>query len=329
MMDSFPPAPSRASLIWNALFGLLLGGGAIALVLSRTDEREVGRRLAEADLGLALLAVVATLVGILSRGLRWHGLLSTVSSITRDRALAAYAVGNTTNMLAPARVGDLVRSRMAARRAGRTAAILASVAIERLLDLAILTVLFWCASLSLKDDRYRTIGIVLSLSVTLLFLLGGWVVMRARRRSSSGSRGRSGVVRFVAEHGGQFARGLDSVATDPGLVRAGLISSVFAWGASLLSVWAALGAAGVHVPLAGVILVEALFELAGALPSAPAFIGTLQAAAIAALTPFGISVETAVLFSVIYQASFVTGSVVAGVAGIIATTTAGARASTT
>ena len=295
----------------------MLGTVFLLLALSLTDETRVIERLGALDLQGALLVLCASIASIVVRGLRWRGLLSPMVTLGASEVMAAYAIANTTNMLAPARLGDLVRARLVARGRSRTATVLASVAVERFLDLSILTILLWVASIALREDRYRFLGIALAVGVTLVFLAGAWISLRlGPTQQESGSTPSGRILHHLFEHGRQFTEGLRSVSAGRRIWILGAAWSSLAWAASILAVGAALQVADIAVPIAAVILVEALFELAGALPSAPAFIGTIQAASIAALVPFGIPADAAVAFSLLYQAAFVSASVLMGAVGL-------------
>src|SRR5262249_28961836 len=82
-----------------------------------------------------------------------------------------------------------------------------------------------------------------------------------------------------------------------------IASSAGIWVLLAMSVWAALHAANLELPLVASWTVLALLGLGVSLPSTPGFVGVVQAAAVLALALFSIPHTDALSFSLLFHAS--------------------------
>lgn len=108
----------------------------LAVFLWNVDFAEVGRSLAEADPVLLAAAALIALFAYWLRALRWQFILLPVGRVSHLGVLLTTAVGYAALSLLPARMGDLIRPLLLARREKIPAsASLASVLTERVFDL--------------------------------------------------------------------------------------------------------------------------------------------------------------------------------------------------
>jgi hypothetical protein len=123
-----------------------LGLAAVLLVLFlRTlDFASVGRAIRAAHVGWLVAAVAANLIATpLFRSWRWGLLLKKAGRPSAYDLNSATSIGFAASTLLPARAGEIVRPVALARRAGLPVApCLASVALERLIDLVVCILLF-------------------------------------------------------------------------------------------------------------------------------------------------------------------------------------------
>ncbi|HET9939900.1 MAG TPA: lysylphosphatidylglycerol synthase transmembrane domain-containing protein, partial [Candidatus Eisenbacteria bacterium] len=177
------------------LFGLALSAAAIVMLGRSIDVGEAMRAMGRASIPWFLAANLLTIAVYWLRSLRWRSLLKPHASPTVGRLFRANMVGFLAINILPARLGELVRAFALARKERiSTAAVLGSVAVERILDLVFLGI-FWALSLLFaplppwfKWSGYATIAIAV--------VVGGgiWFLNAARGRSS---RLRSGVMAWV------------------------------------------------------------------------------------------------------------------------------------
>lgn len=141
-------SPRAARLLRN---GISIGLAVVLLwlFLRSVDLAAVGRAIAHAHLGWVAVATLLSLVGIPFRSWRWTLLLARSGKVPQRDANTATAIGYAMSTLLPARAGEIVRPVVLTRRTGvPLSAAIASVGLERIIDLVVVLVLFICFALS-------------------------------------------------------------------------------------------------------------------------------------------------------------------------------------
>ena len=142
----------------------------LAIFLWNVDFEEVGRSLASADLRMLVAASAAALLAYWMRVLRWQFILLPVGRVRHSSVLLTTAVGYAALSLLPARMGDLIRPLLLARRERiPVSASLASILTERVFDLWSVVLFFlvfivWPPAMPDLDEQARRSLDVLSLS---------------------------------------------------------------------------------------------------------------------------------------------------------------------
>jgi uncharacterized protein (TIRG00374 family) len=142
----------------------------VAIFLWNVDFAEVGRSLAGADLQMLVTASLVALFAYWLRALRWQFILLPVGRVRHSSVLLTTAVGYAALSLLPARMGDLIRPLLLARREKIPAsASLASVLTERVFDLWSVVLFFlvfiiWPPRMPELDEQARNSLEILSLS---------------------------------------------------------------------------------------------------------------------------------------------------------------------
>jgi uncharacterized membrane protein YbhN (UPF0104 family) len=253
---------------------------------------------------LALAAAVALYaLATVVRGERWQRLLADEGGTpSRRDALGITCVGYAGNNILPARAGDAVRVVLMAPRAGTSVrTVVGTLLAERILDVAVLVVLFVVVGYGLLGEvgagRVELVaGIVGALAVVALI---GWRLARRAQRLHE----------FLAP----------IAASTLGLRRAHhglrlLALTLVIW-AIETAVWMSVAGAigfGVNV-IEGVYLV-ALASVFSMIPSGPAYAGTQDAAAILGLKALGGTGAQAVAFIVMLRFVIVVPITVVGLA---------------
>jgi glycosyltransferase 2 family protein len=130
----YPESVTRRAL--RTLVSLLLMAALTALFLWNVDLGKVGSALGQARPLWLALAVTLALGSYWFRAVRWQLILRPVGKVRHSSALLANAVGYAAMTLLPARMGDLVRPVVLARREHLPmSAALASILTERVFDL--------------------------------------------------------------------------------------------------------------------------------------------------------------------------------------------------
>jgi uncharacterized protein (TIRG00374 family) len=293
-----------------------IGISAVALYLAMPPRAEWGNVAAAfTRVRYGFLAPIALLCAysIVVRCQRWQLLLRPVGTVPFLPLFSATSIGFLCNMVLPLRVGEVVRPVLLARRTNvPVSSVLASVLLERLLDmLTILVFLGLVMCLVPVSSTIQRSGIVFV--VFAVFAVGIIVALQRQHPAALG------LVRWVltrlpanvrerAESALQsFIDGLQGIGEGAVLVRI-LAYSVFLW--MVIAAVFAIGFYACHLDVPTVSGALALVTVvAGAVsaPSAPGFIGTFQAGCVVGLGLFGVSHADAIPYAfVVWGAQWVT-----------------------
>jgi glycosyltransferase 2 family protein len=302
------------------VIGVVISVAALYLAMPpRSEWANVGAAFARVNYLYVLPIALVSVYSILVRCQRWRLLLRPVGEISLLPLFSATAIGFFCNMILPLRVGEVVRPVLLARRtATPVSSVLASVVLERLLDmLTILLFLGLMMTLVPVSDAIRRSGIaflVLAIvAVSAVFALQrrhriaiGTVQWLLRRLPAS-LQARAD----LASH--SFIDGLQGIGD--GRVMVGILAySLFLW-VVIGSVFT-LGFIACDLPVppvTGGLALVTIVAGAVAAPSAPGFIGTFQAGCIVALSLFGISRADAVPYAFVVWAAQWLAQIVLGV----------------
>lgn len=249
------------------------------------------------------VAGACALLAIWLRAWRWRYLIPNSESMKTVNLFSATMIGFMGNNLLPLRIGDLARAYIAAKKVKASAsAILATVVIERLLDvfaiLTMLSVIFFHMPL----PRWIANGFLIMLAlggaawVALLSMnrlsaaLGGWIARLMPERY------RSRIQDFMES----FFAGLTAMRDMKNLTIATLLS-IPIWTTYALGTYAALKACAIDAPFSASWVVLAFVGIGVSLPSAPGFVGTFQFFTVAALALYAVDQQQAFGFSLLHH----------------------------
>jgi uncharacterized protein (TIRG00374 family) len=212
------------------------------------------------------------------------------------------------NNLLPARLGEFVRAFVIGRseRVSRSAAF-ATIVYERVVDVFVLILLLWYCMVTISGPDWlgRSAGILIVFNVALLALLFAMVRWRARFRAilaslfralPDGARGR------LDTSADSFIDGLGVVTQPRSLLPIALLSAVV-WGCAVLGVYFCVLAFGFNVPFLASVFLIVVISIGSMIPSAPAFLGTMQYACVISLAAFGVPRADALAYSTLYHAT--------------------------
>ena len=283
----------------------LLAAGLMALFLRNANAGRIWSEMRGARGELLLAAAACTLAVDLLRAVRWRELVRPTGYARLFPALRATVIGFAVNSLVPGRVGEVVRPVLLARSERlSTAALLATVVVERLLDLLVICLLLAAVATlggmplaAAGGSPLRTgalLGGAAGLGVLAVALAlaadprrAGSLALRLLRwaPASLSRRLSGGVERF---HAGAAA------ACRPRPLTVGLLWTCVLWGATVASVWCVSWAFGIAMDLRGAGIVTGMLVIGVALPT-PAGVGGFHAAYQLGVTAlYGASAEQAV-----------------------------------
>jgi glycosyltransferase 2 family protein len=235
--------------------------------------------------GAILLYGVATVV----RSERWHRLLLDDGALpSRGDTYALTTIGYAVNNVLPARAGDAVRVVLMAPRAEASRrTVLGTIVAERLLDVAVILVLFLVVGYAVLGEVGKGSVEWIALATVAVIAGAAAAVVLVRRNER--------IHVFAAPLLSSSLR----LGSSHGLMLLGMTFVV--WGIEA-AVWMAIGASvgfGMN-PLEGVYLV-ALASVFALIPSGPAYAGTQDTAAAIGIKAIGGTSQTAVSYLVMLR----------------------------
>lgn len=299
---SWVPAPTKAR--WVGLVGIALSLVLVVLGLRAFPMDEVAGALAGADPLWIVGAGLVYLITMPLRGVRWAALLGAIKPVSTLAATEVLAAGTLANNVMPARLGDVVRAFVLARREQVSASSsFATIMLERVFD-GMVVVGMLLAVLVIEppgaawvDGVAGVMGVIFASAIAVSMLLA-WTERRAlvlaeklMQPLPAGLRGK--VLGILVK----LARGLSTLKS----VRATLLvtaTSVLIWVIEVGVYVMVQEALGLHIPLHGLVLVMAVLTLGLTAPSAPAFVGVFEGLVIAAVALYGVVGPAAAAFAI-------------------------------
>jgi glycosyltransferase 2 family protein len=287
-----------------ALIGIGVSLVATVLVLRGMDLQRVAEILGQAS-PLPLLAILGILATqALVRAVRWRLLLPPMpdgGAVPVRRVVGPMLVGYLGNALLPARLGEVIRSALIARREGLAPAeTLGSAALERILDVLTLAALGAAATVAVAAPSWMTGAVLVAVGVAggaLVLVATTGLLARSARWSPPGGA-------LIARLAGQvrlLAAGARVLDRPLAVLGAGGLA-VVAWLLDATTFWLAARALGLELLPAEAMLISAVGALSTAVPTAPGYVGTFELAAVAAAGVAGITGEPALALAVLAHA---------------------------
>jgi uncharacterized protein (TIRG00374 family) len=264
--------------------------------------REVWATAAAASPRWLIAAALVNLATPAVRGARWWLFLRPAGSSSLVLALHAAYVGSGLNNLLPASGGDAARALLVARRSMMpSATALATLAVDRLVEIATYVALVLAAPLvvamPLKVRRGETIA---ALTISAVVIASVVAARRARRRDRSGEPGTSRPGRLRA-HLAHFVTGLVELPTARRVLPA-VALSLFAWGLQAITYHLAALATGLEVSFVASTVAMLAVNLSFLLPLTPGNVGVFQAVYAVTMAAYGVSSDAAIATSLFLQA---------------------------
>lgn len=299
--------------------------GLLALFLRNANLAEVAGEIRNAAPGDLLLALGSTGLTYVLRAWRWQAMLQPIGRVPFALAFRTTVIGFAANTLLPARVGEVLRPYLLARRAGLSAtAAFATIVVERALDVVLILALFGAFMFLVEPgaagfDRtvYAAVkgggfAAALGAAVGLLamFVAAGHPdrIGRALQRVERVFPRRA--ADMVARLGRTFAEGL-AVMRRPGPLVASLALSLPLWLSISTTIWLAARAFHITMPFAGSFLVVTILAVGVSVPTPGAVGGFHYAFRIAATAFFAAPNDRAVGAAIVLHAiSFVPVAIV-------------------
>ena len=287
----------RGYLRTAVVIGLTVG--LLAFFLRSADLASVWAQIRRARLDLVTAAFGAVAVSYVVRVRRWQRLLAPIGRVGFAPAARATAIGFAITAVLPGRLGEVLRPYLLARRERLSAsAALATIVLERLLDVIAVAflfgvfLLFFSGDLQQADPQVLTAltvgGLVAAIGATTVLALivvaayapdrVAGVVAQVERRLPQRVGAAAG--RFII----RFSAGL-GIARQPGRFIRAFAWSFPVWLSVCVSAWCVCQAFGIALPPGGSLLLMMLMVLGVSVPT-PAGVGGFHAAFQVGVTSF-------------------------------------------
>lgn len=185
---------------WLTWIGGSIGVALLALLFWRIDWRLFADTVATARLEYVVAIFLAIVCGQLLRAWKWGQILRPIRRIATWRLFEAIMAGYLANHVVPLGLSPFVRSWLVARQSGlRMSAVLATVAVDRLIDgLVFAALVLVIVAVAVIPDSGGTIRLGLAASaIASATLIAGILVLLWRNRHQTTS-GTGPVLRLVA-----------------------------------------------------------------------------------------------------------------------------------
>jgi uncharacterized protein (TIRG00374 family) len=264
--------------------------------------------LKDIDLFYLVLTIACLFVSIFFRALLWKNLLRFQKNISWLHAFEAIIIGYMGNNILPFRMGELIRAYAMSKKEGLSKSLsLASIVLERILDVLSLLIFFMALFLSVRlADWLLMSGLVIFFFLIFMVALVYFAGSDAWKFSSLLTR----LIRYfpsaISQHAERitqsFIQGLALIKTGAQVVEVIFLSlmtwTVWAWG-----IYFCLKAFHLELPLTAPLLLVVVINMGVMIPSSPGFIGVFQYLCVVSLAFFSVPKETALAFSVLLHAS--------------------------
>lgn len=296
------------------LLGVVISAFLLWLAVRNVEWAEVGSVFAAARPLYVMPLLVALFAYYWLKASRWSLLLRPLGRFRTPALFPPVLIGYAASNVLPMQMGELLRTAIASRRSGLSAAsLVTSIALERVLDMAAIGVLVAGTLLFVPtDDALRSAGALIAALVASGLVLAVIAVTARERALSIASavipeRLRERCLPLVAS----AIDGLSSIR-DPWLLGRALANSLLQWACMAASAWMSLIAVGIDVTW-GMPFVVIVFTAVGLMmPTAPGYVGSIQLAFVLALKPFGVAESAALAASIFWHATAYVSVLAAG-----------------
>ena len=260
------------------------------LAIRGLNFHEVRSAMGRARPAWILAAVVVSVLGVAMRSERWRALFPRASRPRPVPTFWASQVGLLANNVLPVRAGELVRVLALSRESGlRRTAVLATVGVERVFDLAVISLLQLAIATQLPHASVTRRFTLLAVAILAISALVVIVLALAPVRGTAG--------RLLLRLPVLRTRGsvlIDSLRTGLSALRerelaaVALLWTLASWLVLAVSTWCVLQAFDLHLPWHAALFLLVAVTFAQAVPASAGSVGVFELAARSALVAYGV-----------------------------------------
>lgn len=298
--------------------GVILSALLVYLSLRGIDFQGVADGFKSMRYGYTLPVLGGMLLMQLLRSYRWGLILSPIGKVGQLSLFSITSVGFLGIIAIPARMGELVRPYLIAKKSSiPMSSALGTVFVERLFDsITVLTILVlvlfftplppWLVN---SSNLFRVLTPAVLGAVFLLLTLavmGAMFLLIAKREASLRvlaplisrlpTRYAEAVNRLIHH----FIDGF-GIMVSPSLLTSVTVLSIVIWLVDVLVIYLLFLAFGFHLPVAAAFVLMIILIIGIAIPTAPGFIGNWHYSCVLGLSLFGVPRTEALTFAIIYH----------------------------
>ncbi|MDX1400956.1 MAG: lysylphosphatidylglycerol synthase transmembrane domain-containing protein [Kiloniellales bacterium] len=288
------------------LLGLMLGGVFLIFAFREASFQGIVDALQIARPQSILIGMALYSLYLVARASRWSLLLADRSA-TRDFSVLLRAVtwGTAANAVIP-HSGEILRSLVTRKTLGISAtSILGSIGGERLYDFMTITILTGMTLILFQDSSsivHTALRAIFSIGIVLfvgLFLIAFKFTLIARLIDVITNVVPDKYRNIPLQQAQEISVGVRAALSNRRVARIAVLS-VGQWLCAGGCIYLSMESLSLMLSPWVAFIVLALIVAGLTLPTAPAYLGTLQVCFLAGLAPFGVSVEEAIAASVVY-----------------------------
>ncbi len=277
-------ARARLRLFAGLLFSLVF----MVLAARQVEWSRVLLSVRQADSSWLLAGLAGMLATYLLFAARWRAIARRAFPLRTSDAFHYIMIGYLANLVMPLRLGDVTRGVLAARATGaRTITVLATMALERILDVAAILLLALLVSWKMaipEPIRLAAMSFAWATAVAVLLFLSLLLLPETLKAKllAMGERMPERPLAFARGLVRQFKAGVGSLLDAFLLIRC-LVLSLLAWAVFAGATLCFLYAFSFDLPWPAAVFVVVVVNLGSAIPSSPGFIGVYHYLVVLAL----------------------------------------------
>ena len=235
-----------------------------------------------------LVGIAGTLATYLLFAVRWRLIAHKAFALRTGDAFHYIMIGYLANIVMPLRLGDITRGVLVARETNtRAITVLATMALERILDVATVLLLALLVSWKMtipEPVRLAAVSFAWAVAVAVLLFFSLLLLPESLKAKllAMGERMPERPLLFIRELVRQFKAGVGSLL-DAALLARCVVLSLLAWGTFSMATLFFLHAFSFDLPWPAAVFVVVVVNLGSAIPSSPGFIGVYHYLVILAL----------------------------------------------
>ncbi len=310
-------------IIWKPQLSAFLNGSVTVrdalFGVPRIDLVAMWSHVQSAKLFFVLITFLITPLHMLIRSHRWQLMIEPIGKIRLLDSYSIQTIGNLANTVFPMRLGEVAKAGLLTRRTKLPlSSSIASVVLERLLDVTFLLGIFGVAAVFYKFPENIAQTFNTAILIFGIGVIAGFAIIITLVFSKDPIKGSIGLLvhllpakmaKTVEKLIRDFVSGFAMIRSSKHLLLI-IFESLLLWVIYGLQNWMMIVAFGFNVdyplisanPFLTVVVLLAVLAAGLSIPSAPGGIGTFHAAVILAMSLFGIHAEVAMGFAVVIHA---------------------------